>query len=163
MHACCLCSDCFNPGYPALHSSDWVKWQIVANYSLLYHIKGSNPSLRPYLLMSHLDVVPADANEWTYPPFGAEIHDGFINARGALDQKEGVFVRFCNIQIKWKIHRFGWMCFCEMCLARILLMSLLYKGAWLSSACHVAEVEFQHLSFYLCCPSLSIRSTCHLH
>lgn len=77
--------------YPALHSSDWVKWQIVANYSLLYHIKGSNPSLRPYLLMSHLDVVPADANEWTYPPFGAEIHDGFINARGALDQKEGVF------------------------------------------------------------------------
>ncbi|MDQ0188472.1 dipeptidase PepV [Alicyclobacillus cycloheptanicus] len=37
-------------------------------------------------VVSHLDVVPAGSN-WTYPPFGAEIHDGLIYARGAIDDK----------------------------------------------------------------------------
>jgi succinyl-diaminopimelate desuccinylase len=36
--------------------------------------------------LSHIDVVPA-GNDWTYPPFGAEIHDGYIYARGATDNK----------------------------------------------------------------------------
>ena len=37
-------------------------------------------------VVGHLDVVPAGTG-WTYPPFGAEIHDGRIYARGALDDK----------------------------------------------------------------------------
>jgi succinyl-diaminopimelate desuccinylase len=37
-------------------------------------------------VLSHLDVVPAGTG-WTYPPFGAEIHDGHIYARGAIDDK----------------------------------------------------------------------------
>ncbi|MDW8050928.1 MAG: Sapep family Mn(2+)-dependent dipeptidase [Armatimonadota bacterium] len=36
--------------------------------------------------LSHIDVVPA-GSDWTYPPFGAEIHDGYIYARGATDNK----------------------------------------------------------------------------
>lgn len=45
----------------------------------------SNPSL---LYMSHIDVVPVeDESQWTYPPFGAEIHDGRIWGRGAADMK----------------------------------------------------------------------------
>ncbi len=36
--------------------------------------------------LSHIDVVPP-GNDWSYPPFGAEIHDGFIYARGATDNK----------------------------------------------------------------------------
>lgn len=77
--------------YPVLHSSSRVKWQRVANYSLLYHIKGENQNLKPYLMMAHLDVVPADADEWDFPPFGADLHDGFIYARGAVDDKHAVF------------------------------------------------------------------------
>jgi acetylornithine deacetylase/succinyl-diaminopimelate desuccinylase-like protein len=43
------------------------------------------PSL---LYMSHIDVVPVeDASQWSYPPFGAEIHDGRIWGRGAADMK----------------------------------------------------------------------------
>jgi len=43
------------------------------------------PSL---LYMSHIDVVPVeDADQWTYPPFGAEIHEGRIWGRGAADMK----------------------------------------------------------------------------
>ncbi len=37
-------------------------------------------------VLGHLDVVPAGAG-WTYPPFAAEIHNGNIYARGALDDK----------------------------------------------------------------------------
>ncbi len=36
--------------------------------------------------LGHLDVVP-EGDRWTHPPFGAEIADGFIYARGASDDK----------------------------------------------------------------------------
>jgi len=39
----------------------------------------------------HTDVVPIGSLEdWTYPPFGAEIHDGIMYGRGATDMKSGV-------------------------------------------------------------------------
>ncbi|MCL2630119.1 MAG: Sapep family Mn(2+)-dependent dipeptidase [Firmicutes bacterium] len=37
-------------------------------------------------VLAHLDTVPAGVG-WTYPPFGAEIHNGRIYARGAEDDK----------------------------------------------------------------------------
>lgn len=37
-------------------------------------------------VLGHLDVVP-EGDGWQYPPYGAEIHDGKIYARGALDDK----------------------------------------------------------------------------
>ncbi len=42
--------------------------------------------LDPILLSAHLDVVPAEG-EWTHPPFGGEIHDGYVWGRGAVDMK----------------------------------------------------------------------------
>jgi len=39
----------------------------------------------------HTDVVPVgDEAAWTYPPFGAEIHDGVLYGRGAVDMKAGI-------------------------------------------------------------------------
>lgn len=38
-------------------------------------------------ILGHLDVVPAKAEEWIYPPYGAEIHDGKLFARGTMDDK----------------------------------------------------------------------------
>lgn len=37
-------------------------------------------------IMGHLDVVP-EGTGWTYPPYGAEIHDGRLYARGSIDDK----------------------------------------------------------------------------
>lgn len=37
-------------------------------------------------VLGHLDVVP-EGDGWTYPPYGAEIHDGKLYGRGALDDK----------------------------------------------------------------------------
>jgi acetylornithine deacetylase/succinyl-diaminopimelate desuccinylase-like protein len=45
---------------------------------------GEKPSL---LLLSHLDVVAANAKEWSVDPFGGVVKDGFVWGRGALDMK----------------------------------------------------------------------------
>jgi acetylornithine deacetylase/succinyl-diaminopimelate desuccinylase-like protein len=45
---------------------------------------GEKPSL---LLLSHLDVVAANAEEWSVDPFGGIVKDGFVWGRGALDMK----------------------------------------------------------------------------
>lgn len=37
-----------------------------------------------------MDVVPVDGQNWDYPPFGAEIHNGRIYGRGAMDMKSGI-------------------------------------------------------------------------
>jgi acetylornithine deacetylase/succinyl-diaminopimelate desuccinylase-like protein len=39
------------------------------------------------LLLSHLDVVPADATAWRVPPLSGQIRDGAVWGRGALDDK----------------------------------------------------------------------------
>jgi acetylornithine deacetylase/succinyl-diaminopimelate desuccinylase-like protein len=49
-------------------------------------LKGDG-SLRPLLLLSHLDVVPADPGEWDHPPFAAEIAGGYMWGRGTTDTK----------------------------------------------------------------------------
>lgn len=46
-----------------------------------------NGSAGALLLLSHLDVVPADPKEWDHPPFAAEVTDGYIWGRGATDTK----------------------------------------------------------------------------
>ncbi len=47
----------------------------------------------PILLQGHTDVVPADPTEWSRPPFSAEIADGCIWGRGALDMKGTVVMQ----------------------------------------------------------------------
>ncbi len=45
---------------------------------------GEKPNL---LLLSHLDVVPANPAEWSVDPFGGLVKDGFVWGRGAIDMK----------------------------------------------------------------------------
>jgi acetylornithine deacetylase/succinyl-diaminopimelate desuccinylase-like protein len=44
----------------------------------------------PLILLSHIDVVPVDAESWSRDPFGGELIDGEIWGRGACDMKEMV-------------------------------------------------------------------------
>jgi acetylornithine deacetylase/succinyl-diaminopimelate desuccinylase-like protein len=45
----------------------------------------------PLLLLSHLDVVPANpADGWTHGPFDADVADGYLFGRGAVDMKNMV-------------------------------------------------------------------------
>ncbi len=58
--------------------------------SLLVRYPGKDHSKQPIVLISHLDVVPAEG-EWTYPPFEGRIEDGKIHGRGTFDVKCAVF------------------------------------------------------------------------
>ena len=55
--------------------------------NLVARIEGTDPGAGPILLSAHLDVVPADPEGWTHPPFAAEIEDGVLYGRGAVDMK----------------------------------------------------------------------------
>lgn len=71
-----------------VHSSPLVKRHVVANYSLLYEVQGSDPGLVPYMLCAHMDVVPVNAAKWHHPPFAGQVVDGEIWGRGAIDAKD---------------------------------------------------------------------------
>ncbi len=42
---------------------------------------------KPVILLNHMDVVPANMDEFSFDPFGGEIIDGYVCGRGALDMK----------------------------------------------------------------------------
>ncbi|MDQ3880686.1 MAG: M20/M25/M40 family metallo-hydrolase [Chloroflexota bacterium] len=46
--------------------------------------------LPPLVLLSHVDVVPVEAEHWSRDPFGGELVDGEIWGRGAVDMKDMV-------------------------------------------------------------------------
>src|SRR5262245_20412969 len=54
---------------------------------------------RSLILNGHIDVVPGgDPADWTYPPFAAEIADGKVWGRGAVDMKGGVAAMISAIE-----------------------------------------------------------------
>jgi acetylornithine deacetylase/succinyl-diaminopimelate desuccinylase-like protein len=56
--------------------------------NLVARIPGADRSRGALLVHGHLDVVPADASEWSVPPFAGEEKDGFLWGRGAIDMKD---------------------------------------------------------------------------
>ncbi|HIW61711.1 MAG TPA: M20/M25/M40 family metallo-hydrolase [Candidatus Stackebrandtia excrementipullorum] len=67
---------------PRIYESAQGRTSVVARY------EGSDPSRPALLLHGHLDVVPADASEWSVDPFSGEIKDGYLWGRGAVDMKD---------------------------------------------------------------------------
>lgn len=67
-----------------------VEHRVIGNYSLLLYIRGNDLTLKPYLIASHFDVVPASNESWEVPPFEGRIQDGYFWGRGTLDVKNGV-------------------------------------------------------------------------
>ena len=77
--------------FPLVHAA--LARETVAGLSLLYTWHGTDSTLAPVVLMGHLDVVPVipgTEGQWTQPPFGGVIADGFVWGRGTLDDKVSV-------------------------------------------------------------------------
>lgn len=74
----------------------------MSEHSLLILWKGSDATLKPAALLSHLDVVPADedpaTSEWTHPPFSGKIEGNYIYGRGAIDLKNNVIAIFHAVE-----------------------------------------------------------------
>lgn len=79
--------DYLNSTFPKVHSELELE-KVYAG--LLYTWQGSEPDLKPLVLMLHQDVVPVQIEtikDWTYPPFEG-VYDGeFVWGRGACDCK----------------------------------------------------------------------------
>ncbi|RPE38782.1 acetylornithine deacetylase/succinyl-diaminopimelate desuccinylase-like protein [Streptomyces sp. Ag109_O5-1] len=55
--------------------------------NVVARIEGTDPAADALLVHGHLDVVPAQAADWSVPPFSGEIRDGVVWGRGAVDMK----------------------------------------------------------------------------
>lgn len=56
--------------------------------NLIVRYRGRNPSLKPILLLSHHDVVEANPEDWTLPPFEFIEREGKFYGRGVADDKD---------------------------------------------------------------------------
>ncbi len=56
--------------------------------SVVARMSGRDPGRPALLLHGHLDVVPAQADDWQVPPFAGEERDGCLWGRGAVDMKD---------------------------------------------------------------------------
>ncbi len=55
--------------------------------TVVTRLRGDGSGGEPLLLLAHHDVVPADPAGWTHPPFAADVADGYVWGRGAVDMK----------------------------------------------------------------------------
>jgi acetylornithine deacetylase/succinyl-diaminopimelate desuccinylase-like protein len=67
---------------PAIYESHPKRTSLVAR------IEGADRSRPALLIHGHLDVVPANADDWRHHPFAGEIADGCVWGRGAIDMKD---------------------------------------------------------------------------
>jgi acetylornithine deacetylase/succinyl-diaminopimelate desuccinylase-like protein len=90
-----------NPTHPERPAAEWVAERLdevgissvilesePGRASTIARIKGRNPDRKPLLIHGHLDVVPADAAEWSVEPFAGDIKDDYVWGRGAVDMKD---------------------------------------------------------------------------
>jgi acetylornithine deacetylase/succinyl-diaminopimelate desuccinylase-like protein len=90
-----------NPTHPERPAAEWVAAKLdevgIASQiieaapgraSTVARIEGADSSRAPLLIHGHLDVVPADASEWSVDPFAGEIRDGYLWGRGTVDMKD---------------------------------------------------------------------------
>ncbi|MBP3036368.1 M20/M25/M40 family metallo-hydrolase [Arthrobacter sp. zg-ZUI100] len=56
--------------------------------SVVTRMEGLDPSLPALVVHGHLDVVPAQKQDWSVDPFSGEERDGLIWGRGAVDMKD---------------------------------------------------------------------------
>ncbi|WP_432825448.1 M20/M25/M40 family metallo-hydrolase [Dactylosporangium sp. CA-092794] len=67
---------------PQIYESEPGRASVVARF------EGADPTRDALLIHGHLDVVPAEAAEWSVDPFGGELKDGYLWGRGAVDMKD---------------------------------------------------------------------------
>lgn len=68
--------------------------------SVAVRVRGANSGLEGLLVHGHLDVVPAESDQWATPPFEGRIDDGYVVGRGAVDMK-GMIAMMISTLVDW--------------------------------------------------------------
>lgn len=66
--------------------------------SVVVRVPGADPARGGLVVHGHLDVVPANAADWTVHPFSAAERDGMIWGRGAVDMKSMDAMMLANLR-----------------------------------------------------------------
>jgi acetylornithine deacetylase/succinyl-diaminopimelate desuccinylase-like protein len=74
-------------GYPAEDLRILAPPEAPKDGALIAVLHGRDPSLKPILLLAHIDVVEAKREDWLRDPFKLVEEDGWFYARGASDDK----------------------------------------------------------------------------
>ena len=68
--------------------------------SVVVRVEGVERELPALLVHAHLDVVPAEPEQWSVDPFAGVITDGYISGRGACDMKDMVAMTLATL-LNW--------------------------------------------------------------
>ncbi len=72
---------------------------VAGRGSVHVRLHGDGTGGDPLLLLSHLDVVPAPPERWTHDPFAADLADGYVYGRGAVDMKGMVSMELAVVRL----------------------------------------------------------------
>ncbi|MFM7274142.1 MAG: M20/M25/M40 family metallo-hydrolase [Gammaproteobacteria bacterium] len=78
---------------------------VAGSAILIARYPGSNPSLKPIVVLGHMDVVEAKPEDWERDPFTAVVENGYVFGRGASDNKFDVSMAVATLA---KLRREGW-------------------------------------------------------
>ena len=65
--------------------------------NLVARLRGRDRSLRPLVLLAHIDVVEVDPEVWETPPFELVESDGYFRGRGTADNKDEASIHLVNL------------------------------------------------------------------
>jgi acetylornithine deacetylase/succinyl-diaminopimelate desuccinylase-like protein len=72
------------------YETTYVESGAAGRGNVVARLAGADPTRGALLVHGHLDVVPADAGEWSVHPLSGEVADGYLWGRGAVDMKHMV-------------------------------------------------------------------------
>jgi acetylornithine deacetylase/succinyl-diaminopimelate desuccinylase-like protein len=78
---------------------------VAGSAVLIARYAGTNPALKPILVIDHMDVVEAKPADWTRDPFTPVVENGYVFGRGAIDDKFDVSM---IVTVLSKLKHEGW-------------------------------------------------------
>ncbi|MEU1426342.1 M20/M25/M40 family metallo-hydrolase [Nocardia sp. NPDC005746] len=72
------------------YETEYVESGAPGRGNVFARLKGADSSRGALMMHGHLDVVPAEAADWSVHPFSGAVRDGYVWGRGAIDMKDMV-------------------------------------------------------------------------
>src|SRR5690349_23652603 len=70
------------------YTTEYIEAGAPGRANVFARLEGADSSRGALLLHGHLDVVPAEASDWSVHPFSGAVEDGYVWGRGAVDMKD---------------------------------------------------------------------------
>src|SRR5438128_1623761 len=70
------------------YQTEYVESGAPGRGNVFARLAGADPDRGALLVHGHLDVVPAEAADWSVHPFSGAVEDGYVWGRGAVDMKD---------------------------------------------------------------------------